>query len=394
MLAFTAVAAQISGVIDDIPTGILIALDPAGTLLIANQSARKMLGLTEKELASTDLPVFYSPHRGVSVRRQDLPLFRTLELGRSVLIADYEISHRDGAKRVVAMAARPLFGGSGEVQGAVATLTDVTYIRTQERRIRHERDGLGRLVANAHHIAQTLQSAHLPQRLPRVRGFRLSGMYLSPKREALVGGDWYDAFRLRDGRIGFSIGDVMGHGLEAAVTMGRLRQAMQSVAFVHAEPSIMLDAANATLAEHDKDLIATAVAGVLDPKTATLSFAAAGHPLPLLRTFDGILVDYQGVAPPLGVYEAGDARNHFAQLNPGDLAVFYTDGLIEATRDAEIGELILRRAVLEHVVPRSGNSARALHRSTMGKSACVDDVAILKIVREKMAKTTIRSGPS
>jgi sigma-B regulation protein RsbU (phosphoserine phosphatase) len=394
MLALTAVVAHMAGVIDHIPTGILLALDPEGALIVANQSARKMLGLMDGDRVSTDLPVFQSPHRGVPVRRHDLPLFRSLQLARSVPITDYEISLRDGAKRLVTMAARPLFNADDDVQGAVATLTDVTYIRTQERRVRHERDGLTRLVASERHIAQTLQTAHLPQRLPQVPGFHLSGIYVSPNRAASVGGDWYDAFRLRDGRIGFSIGDVMGHGLEAAVTMGKLRQAMQSVAFVQAEPSIMLDAANATLAEHDEERIATAVAGVLDPKMATLSFAAAGHPLPMLRRSDGMLVAFEGVAPPLGVYEAGDARNHFARLEPGDLAVFYTDGLIEATRDAETGEQLLQRAVLEHVVPRSGDSARALLRSTMGKTACVDDVAILTVAREKLARTAMRNGQS
>jgi serine phosphatase RsbU (regulator of sigma subunit) len=312
-------------------------------------------------------------------------LFRALELGRSIPIVDYEVLRADGMKRLVTMAAGPLYGDHGEVQGAVATLTDVTYIRTQERRMRQDRDGLMRLIAREQHIAQTLQKAHLPQTLPIVPGFRLSGMYLSPESDTSAGGDWYDAFRLRDGRIGFSIGDVMGSGLEAAVTMGKLRQAIQSVAFVHAEPSVMLDAANATLAEHDKERIATAVAGVLDPKNATLTFAAAGHPLPMLRTFDGMLVAFEGTAPPLGVYEEGDARNHFALLNPGDLAVFYTDGLIEATRDADIGERMLRMALLGPGCLGSQDSAIALHHRMLGKTECTDDVAILTVAREKAA---------
>jgi PAS domain S-box-containing protein len=385
MLTFTAFVAQMAGVMDHIPTGVLIALDPAGELIIGNRAAHEILGLRSDQQVSRDMPILRTPHAGVPVRPANSPLFRALELGRSIPIVDYEVLRADGMKRLVTMAAGPLYGDHGEVQGAVATLTDVTYIRTQERRMRQERDGLTRLIAREQHIAQTLQKAHLPQTLPIVPGFRLSGMYLSPESDTSAGGDWYDAFRLRDGRIGFSIGDVMGSGLEAAVTMGKLRQAIQSVAFVHAEPSVMLDAANATLAEHDKERIATAIAGVLDPKNATLTFAAAGHPLPMLRTFDGMLVAFEGTAPPLGVYEEGDARNHFALLNPGDLAVFYTDGLIEATRDADIGERMLRMALLGPGCLGSQDSAIALHGRMLGKAECTDDVAILTVAREKAA---------
>jgi phosphoserine phosphatase RsbU/P len=385
MLTFTAFVAQMAAVMDHIPTGILIALDPAGKLVIGNRTAHEILGLRSDQHVSTDMPIFLTPHAGLPVRPTNLPLLRSLELGRSIPIVDYEVLHADGSRRFVTMAAGPLYGDHGEVQGAVAALTDVTYLRTQERGMRLERDGLTRLIAREQHVAQTLQKAHLPQKLPVVPGFRLSGMYLSPDSDGRVGGDWYDAFRLRDGRIGFSVGDVMGSGLEAAVTMGKLRQAIQSVAFVHAEPSVMLDAANATLAEHDKERIATAVAGVLDPTEATLTFAAAGHPLPILRTADGMLVAFDGTAPPLGVYEEGDARNHFAQLNPGDLAVFYTDGLVEATRDADVGEHMLRRALLGPRCLGAQESARALYRRMLGKVQCLDDVAILTVAREKAA---------
>jgi sigma-B regulation protein RsbU (phosphoserine phosphatase) len=382
VLAFTAFVAEMAGVMEHLPCGVLIALDRAGKLVIGNQAAREILGLRPDQNVSSDMPMFLTPHAGVPVRSKNLPLHRALELGHAIPVVDYEIPHPDGTSRFVTMSAGPLYGDRGELQGAVATLTDVTYLRTQERRMRLERDGLTHVIAREQHVAQTLQKAHLPQKLPFVPGFRLSGMYHSPDADGRVGGDWYDAFRLRDGRIGFSIGDVMGSGLGAAVTMGKLRQAMQSVAFVRAEPSLMLDAANATLAEHDTEGIATAVAGILDPADATLIFAAAGHPLPMLRTSEGMLVAFEGTAPPLGVYEEGNARNHFAQLNPGDLAVFYTDGLIEATRDADVGERNLRRALLGSSPSDSQNSAQALHRRMLGKARCPDDVAILTVARE------------
>lgn len=385
MLAFTALIVQLAAVIEQIPMGVIVALDPAARLIIGNRAAHELLGLRPDQCLSTDMPTFLTPHAGVPVLPTNLPLFRALEMGRSIPIVDYEVVHSDGKKRLVTMAARPLLGENGMAQGAVAALADVTYIRTQERRMRHERDGLVASIAREQHIAQALQRAHLPQTLPAVPGFCLSGMYLSPNSDVSVGGDWYDAFRLRDGRIGFSIGDVMGSGLEAAVTMGKLRQAIQSVAFVNPEPVVMLDAANATLAEHDRERIATAIAGVLDPGDATLNFAAAGHPLPILRKSGGMLVDFEGTAPPLGVYEDGDAKNHFAHLDRDDLAVFYTDGLIEATRDPDIGEQMLRSALGGLGCGASKDYARKLHDRMVGTDQCVDDVAILIVGREDVA---------
>lgn len=383
MLAFTAFVAQMAGVMDHIPTGVLIALDPDGRLVIGNRAAHEMFGLRPDQHVSSDMPTFRAPYAGIPVRAANLPLFRALKLGRSIATADYELLRSDGMKRFVTMAAGPLFGDAGEVQGAVATLVDVTYLRTREQSMRQERDGLTRLIARQKHVVQALENAHLPQTLPVVPGFRLSGMYLSPDADARVGGDWYDAFRLRDGRIGFSIGDVMGSGIETAQTMNKLRQAIQSVAFVRAEPSLMLDAANATLAGHDTERIATALAGVLDPADATITFATAGHPLPMLRRNDGMVVAFEGTAPPLGVYEEGDAQNHFAHLDHGDLAVFYTDGLIETTRDADIGERSLRRALLGPGGFDSHNCATALHRRMLGSAICLDDIAILTVSREK-----------
>lgn len=383
MLAFTAFVASLAAVMEHVPLGLLIALDPEGKLVIANEAARTLLGMRPDEHVSSCRPTFRTTRAHLPVQEENLPLYRALRLGRDVPTGDYELRHRDGTSRILAMAARPLFGDRAEVQGAVASLCDVTNLRTQERHACRERDDLTQEISYAKAVAQTLQRAHFPQTLPTVPGFRLSGVYLSPTTETSIGGDWYDAFRLSDGRIALSIGDVMGHGIDAAATMVKLRQAMQSVAFVHPDPCVMLDAANATLAEHDEGGIATALGAVLDPRDATLTFAAAGHPLPLLRSSDGTLVAFEGVAPPLGVYEKGDAQSchHFAQLNRGDLTVFYTDGLVEATRDASIGERLLKHALVGpecHVE----NSAEYLRHTIFGQTCPVDDVAILTVTRE------------
>jgi sigma-B regulation protein RsbU (phosphoserine phosphatase) len=146
----------------------------------------------------------------------------------------------------------------------------------------------------------------------------------------------------------------------------------------------MLDVANAMLKEHDPECIVTAIAGILDPGDATLTFATAGHPLPLLRKSDGHVVAFEGAAPPLGVYEHGDAEHHFAHLDAGDIAVFYTDGVIELTRDAYAGEALLRSLLLG-LNAQGSDHAAALSIGMVGSTIPEDDVALLTIMRDAAA---------
>ena len=87
-------------------------------------------------------------------------------------------------------------------------------------------------------MADTLQRALLPERLPVDDRLAFDAAYLPGASEAIVGGDWYDAFRLPDGRIAFSIGDVAGHGLRAAIVMGEVRQAFRAAALNPNSPSL------------------------------------------------------------------------------------------------------------------------------------------------------------
>jgi serine phosphatase RsbU (regulator of sigma subunit) len=173
----------------------------------------------------------------------------------------------------------------------------------------------------------------------------------------------------------------MGNGIEAAVTMGKLRQAIQSAGFICPHPPVMLSAANSTLALHDRNVIATAVAGVLSPKTATIAFSSAGHPLPVMSRGGKEVETFEGSAPPLGVPGVEGAMTHTTELQPGDLAVFYTDGLIEGTRNIDIGERILRSALVSPNPVDLDDPASALHERVLGRAESRDDVAILTVAR-------------
>jgi PAS domain S-box-containing protein len=231
-----------------------------------------------------------------------------------------------------------------------------------------------------HRVATALQAGALPKSLPDAFGYVFSGHYAPGRTELQIGGDWYDALRLADGRIVISIGDVLGSGLDAAVTMGNLRQIIRGVAQVHPDPALMLDAADKTLrADLDRpDRIVTALVGVLDPITATLTYASAGHPPAILRTADGSIEELRTTGLPLGLRERDESVTRTVTIPPGALLVFYTDGLTESTRDIIEGERRLLTALLNPAILAAKNIARALHDDVLFDGSH-DDVAILAV---------------
>jgi len=227
-------------------------------------------------------------------------------------------------------------------------------------------------------IATVLQTASMPATLPQIANCRFSAIYRPAKREAMIGGDWYDVFALGDGHVGITIGDVLGSGLDAAVTMAKLRQAMQSCAVLEPDPITMLDAADATLRLHDSNGLATALAAIYDPRTRRLRFASAGHPLPVLRsgknvgTFDAVTL------PPLGVRDLAVGEICTTWLNVGDTIVFYTDGLVESTHDIIEGTARVFETLGKNAPLGTPQDAHLIADSVLPDGAR-DDVAIVTL---------------
>ncbi|GAC1306668.1 MAG: hypothetical protein NVSMB19_18990 [Vulcanimicrobiaceae bacterium] len=241
-----------------------------------------------------------------------------------------------------------------------------------------------RSVSNAYRaerkVAQRFQRAALPRQLPRVPGLTFSSFYRPGMDEAQVGGDWYDALLLADGRVMVSIGDVCGSGLDAAVAMASVRQVVRGVAQIHADPAMLLDAADRTLQAENPDSLVTAFVGVFDPITSLLSYASAGHPRPLVRDADGTLRDLASTGAPLGLPFPLDRSVHATELPTGSMLVLYTDGLTEATRDPIAGEASLRRALRDDDVLAAPNVALAIHDAVISDGAR-DDVAVMTVQR-------------
>ena len=235
-----------------------------------------------------------------------------------------------------------------------------------------------RLYAREHQVATTLQRALLPADVPQVPGIRVDAAYLAATRASDVGGDWYDVFRLSDGRLCVAIGDVVGHGLQAAVIMGQVRQAIRTAALEGHEPTKVLSLANHVLALNRQEGMTTAIVGIFDPLVLTFMYAAAGHPAPIVADGSRVVTLTSG-GLPLGFLGAGTPQTWTVQLAAGSLLVLYTDGLIEFGRDAAAGHAALVTAVqAEQRVGSSDPAHRILDRMLSGSQAR-DDVAIVAL---------------
>ncbi|HTV92387.1 MAG TPA: SpoIIE family protein phosphatase [Verrucomicrobiae bacterium] len=226
-------------------------------------------------------------------------------------------------------------------------------------------------------IADALQEAFLVKRLPEVAQAELHAVYVPAGRESQVGGDWYDAFEVADGRILFSIGDVTGHGIEAAVVMSRVRQAMLSIGVDEPDPSIVLTRANEILLMQDATVV-TAICGIIDLKQGVIRLANAGHPPAIVRFNDGELEKFGATGPPLGVMDHPTYGVSSVLVSTGSLLTLFTDGLIEYGRDWESGEQCVVGA-LSTLDPGTADPAAALLRQVLEGADPLDDVAILTV---------------
>jgi PAS domain S-box-containing protein len=182
-----------------------------------------------------------------------------------------------------------------------------------------------------HRIAVELQRGLIPKRLPEVSGIALAASYDVAGLSAQVGGDWYDAFAMPDGRLGIVVGDVTGRGIRAASSMGQLRTLTRAFALAQGDqhdPGAALTLLNRHQLEGGDEHLFTIVYAIIDPARRTISWSNGGHPPPLLRTADGTCRYLEGGNGLMGV-EDREYETHEAQTAAHDTVVLYTDGLIE-----------------------------------------------------------------
>lgn len=226
-------------------------------------------------------------------------------------------------------------------------------------------------------IARTLQEAFLTKRLPKDQYFRFDSLYRPADTDALIGGDWYDAFSRPDGRILISCGDVAGHGIDAAMIAARFRQSIAVLGIEDSDPAEIISRLNRTAMVRN-DGIATVVIALFDPADRTLSYAIAGHPPPVVAFRSGKrdFLELGGI--PLGVHSDAAWQVHTSTLEPTAVVVFYTDGVTEFNRDVLAAEQTLLEAAASIVAAdRYAPLAQMIREFVMESASAADDVAIL-----------------
>lgn len=263
--------------------------------------------------------------------------------------------------------------------------------------LRELADRAGLLLASARlhererEVASHLQRALLPAELEPHPHIRVAARYVAAEDALEVGGDWYETFLLADGRVGIAAGDVVGHGLAAAATMGRLRTALAALAAHATGPGDLLERLAEFARGPNGTDFATASYAVLDPATGVLEYASAGHPPMLVVGADGTTrwLDEGRSAPLCGIVV--DHRPQATTvLEPGSTLIAYTDGLVERRRrPLSDGFGALAEAAAEDPrAPVETMCDRILSRMT--SSGNEDDVVLLCLRCEPVSADTYR----
>ncbi|WP_420705375.1 MULTISPECIES: SpoIIE family protein phosphatase [unclassified Streptomyces] len=339
--------------------------------------------------------LFGRPSYGVPVRLQDLPAHAhpddAVALGRFLRTVlhnlrpasvAFRLQRPDGVTRHMRVVAEPVLDADDGLLAVRGAYQDISAQHWTEVALAATRDQLAhseQQSAERNRLALQLQHAIMPptQAPLEIPQLRLAVRYRPAETEQLVGGDWYDAVVLPSKKVLLCVGDVAGHGIDAATSMVVLRNALRGLAVTGAGPAQLLSWLNIVAHHLTGAVTATAVCGLYDPVTRSLRWARAGHlppvlvrnaeatALPLVR---GLLLG----AVSETTYEEAEVR-----LAPDDTLLMYTDGLIER-RDLPVEES------LAHLLTTAGTPASPLPQQldrllTYSRSDTDDDTCIVGI---------------
>ncbi|MFJ7072140.1 SpoIIE family protein phosphatase [Streptomyces sp. NPDC098781] len=325
-----------------------------------------------------DLSAHAHPDDAVVIGR----FLRTVLHHRRPASAAFRLLRPDGVTRHIRVVAEPELDSDGRlfvVRGAYQDIsahhwTEVALAATRDQLAHSEQQAVER-----NRLALQLQHAIMPpaQAPLAAPGLRVAVRYRPAETQHLVGGDWYDAVVLPSRLVLLCVGDVAGHGIDAATSMVVLRNALRGLAVTGAGPAQLLSWLNMVAHHLTGSITATAVCGLYDPEHRTLRWARAGHlppvlvrageasPLPLVK---GLLLG----AVPEATYE-----EHEVQLAVEDTLLMYTDGLIER-RDRSVEESLTQLLVAARTVPPT--LEQQLDRLlTYSKSDTDDDTCIVGV---------------
>lgn len=326
-------AGQLQSFFSSMADGVLI-VDVHGNVIYANDAALHILGAPADEAFEdwqTRYPRFTLSGEPFPV--EETSVQRALR-GETVRGQTAKSVSPWGQEVSLSITAAPVYDAEGAIVGATTVFHDISE-RIEIERTKQE------LLEREHHIAEVLQQALVPpQQEYEFSGCRISVRYQAASKEAEVGGDFYDIFRLDDGKIGILIGDVVGKGLSAAMQVAAARYSIRSYAFVEPDPAVVMTLANETLCREQGEpgeTMLTALFAVLDASRGTLTYTSAGHEPPIVRDGDCAVTDLNHIGRAMSVLPGFAYSEAVCTMQPADVAVLVTDGITEAmNRDRDM----------------------------------------------------------
>ena len=231
--------------------------------------------------------------------------------------------------------------------GRVFDETDLELAEDLARRAALSIDN-ARLYEERSHVARTLQRTLLPRHLPEIPGLEIASFYQpAGAMQTEVGGDFYDVFRTGNGGWGVVIGDVCGKGVEAAALTGLARHTIRATSIREPSPSVVLSDLNDVLLREDGDRFCTVALGYLGLREngVRLTVASGGHPLPIVLRRDGAVESVGAPGSLIGVFEDVTFEDRSVELEPGDLLILFTDGLVDARQVNAMDEAALQALI-------------------------------------------------
>jgi serine phosphatase RsbU (regulator of sigma subunit)/anti-sigma regulatory factor (Ser/Thr protein kinase) len=373
----------------------ILGVDTAAILLLDEEEnelvARAAKGLEEEVERAVRIPVGRGFAGRIAATRQPV---------RILNIAEFDIYNpilRE--KGLQSLLGVPLLV-EGSVVGVlhVGTLTERAFDDDDTELLQRAADRAAlaissRLTEHERGLADALQRSLLPP-LPQLPAVSLAGRYL-PAASARLGGDWYDAFQLPDGRLGLAIGDVVGRGFHAAAIMGQLRSGLRAYALDGRPPGEVLEKLGQLLRQLEPGRTATLVYLVLDPHGGDVTVASAGHPPPLVNPAEGEpwFVDLPG-SVPLGAARHVRYEELEFELEPGAMLALYTDGLVERAGESLDAGLERLTATVGAGYENLEHLGDALVDVLLPDGAADDDAALLVARAEPMGETLVARFPA
>ncbi|MGY1752947.1 PP2C family protein-serine/threonine phosphatase [Blastococcus sp. SYSU D01042] len=356
----------------------IYGLDAQGRVEFVNPSAVRITGYPPSQQKGADQHALIHARRadGSPYPREECPVHRALRTGRTVVADDEVFWRSDGSPVPVELVAVPTVE-DGAVTGAIVSFRDLTERRAAAAQA-SELDRLAVEAAASRTLSDRLQQALLTPP-PEPDHLHVAVRYLPAGHQAQVGGDWYDAFLQPDGATMLAIGDVVGHGSDAAAAMGQLRGVLRALAYDNDEtPAATLQRVDRTAQGLAVSTLATAILARIErhpdvPVTGRrlVRWSNAGHVPPVLLLPDGssrVLGTRADLM--LGVDPAAPRQDHVVELDSDQTLLLVTDGLVERRgSDLDEGMARLQEAlrdvgrtpleelldtVLTRLVPRAG----------------------------------------